>query len=98
MLSSSQCKTALTCARLQTTLSHVTQYWAKNEDLQKCGSTFRHGTVVAPIQRLFEKEAAGIESPKMHSSSQCKNCTNLCGTPNFPVSCKPVQVREQKFA
>ena len=90
-------KTALTCARLQTTLSHVTQYWAENEDLQKCGFTFHHGTVFAPKQCLCDKEATGMESPKMHSSSRCKNCTKSCGTANFPVSCKPVQGQEQKF-
>ena len=31
-----------------------------------------------------------MESPKMHSSHQCKNRTYLCGSANYPVSCKPV--------
>ena len=31
-----------------------------------------------------------MESQKMHSSSQCKNRTYMCGTANYPISCKPV--------
>ena len=34
----------------------------------------------------------------MHSSSQFKNHTYLCGTASYPVTCKPVQGRERKFA
>ena len=91
-------KTALTSAGLQPTLSHVTQYRAENGNLQKSGSTFRHDTVFAPKQCLYQKEATGMESPKMHSSSRFKNRTYLCGTSNYPVSCNPVQGRERKFA
>ena len=91
-------KTALTCAGLQTTPSHVTQYRAENGNLRKSRSTFRHCTVFEPKQCLYQKEATGMDSPKMHSSSRCKNCTNLCGTANFPISCQPVLGREQKFA
>ena len=83
-------KPELTSAGRQATQSHVRQYRAKNGNLRKSGSTFRHGTMFAPKQCLFQKEAAGIDSPKMHSSSMCKNRTYLCGTANYPVSCKPV--------
>ena len=77
-------KTTITCASLQTTPSHVSQYRAENGNLRKSGSTFRHGTMFAPKQCLFQKEAAGIDSPKMHSSSLSKICTYLCGTANYP--------------
>ena len=83
-------KTALTCARLQTTPSHGCQYRAKNGNLRKSGSTFCHGTVFAPKQWLYQKEATGMESLKMHSSSQCKNRNYLCRTANYSVSCKTV--------
>ena len=75
-------KTALTCAVRKTTPSHVSQYRAKNGDLRKCGSTFRHGTVFAPKQCVYQEEATGMESPQMHSSYQCKDRTYLCGTAN----------------
>ena len=91
-------KAALTCVELQTTPSQVTQYWAENEDLEKYGSTFRHGTMFAPIQCLYQKEATGMESPKMLSSSRCKNRTYLCETANYPASCNPVLGRKRRFA
>ena len=91
-------KTALACARLQTTPSHVSQYRPENGILRESGSTFRHCTVFAPKQCLYQKEATGMDSPKIHSSNRCKKRTNLCRPVNFPVSCKPVQGREQKFA
>ena len=50
-------KTALTCADLR-------QYKAENGDLRNFGSTFRHGTMFAPKQSLYQKEATGMESPK----------------------------------
>ena len=82
-------KTSLTCAGLQTTLSQVSQYRAKNGNLRKSGSTLSHGTVFAPRQCLYQKEATGMESPNMNSSCRCKNLTCLCGTANDPISCKP---------
>ena len=90
-------KTALTCAGLQTTPSDETQYRAENGNLKKSRSTFRHGTVFAPKQCLNQKKATGMESPKMHLSSRCRNRTYLCGTSNYPVSGNQVQDREQKF-
>ena len=63
-------KTALSCAGWQTTPSDVSQYRAENENLQKSGSVFCHGTMFAPKQCLYEKGASGMESPKMHFSSR----------------------------
>ena len=94
---SSRCKTALTCAGRQTTPSHVSQYRAENGNLQKYRSTFRHGTVFTPKQCLCQKEATGMESPKMHFSSWYKYRTYLCGTANYPFSCKPVYDLERKL-
>ena len=91
-------KTALTCAGLQTTQSHVSQYRSENGNLKKSGSTFCHGTVFASKQCLYQKEATGIESPNMHLSSRCRNRTYLCGTSNYHISCNQVQGRERKFA
>ena len=90
-------QTAFTFAGLQTTPSHVSQYRAQNGNLRKSGSTCRHGSIFAPKQCLYQKEATGMESPKMRSSSWCKIRTYLCGTANYPVSCKPVQGRERTF-
>ena len=81
-------KTALTCAGLQTTTTHVRRY----------SCTFHLGTMFVPKQSLYQKEAAGMESPKMYSCSWCKNRTYLCGPSNYPVSCETVYSREQKFA
>ena len=77
-------KTSLTCAGLQTTPSQVSEYRAGNENLRKSGSTFCHVTVFAPKQCLYQKEATGMESPKMYSSHRSKNLTHLCGTANVP--------------
>ena len=90
-------KSTLTCAGLQTTPSHVSQYMAENGNLQKSGYTFRHGTVFAPKQCLHQKEATDMESPKIHSSIRCKNRTYLFGTAYYPASCKPVYRIERKF-
>ena len=89
MCSCSRCKN-LTCAGLQTTPSQISQYRAENGNLRKYGSTFCHGTVFAPKQCLYQKEATGMESPKMYSCSRCKNRTYQCGTENDPIPCKPV--------
>ena len=75
MHSSSRFKNRNNYARRQTTPPHVSQYKAKNGNLWKSGSTFRHYTMFAPKQFLHQKEATGLESQKMHYSSRCKNRT-----------------------
>ena len=89
--------TVPTCSGLQTTPCQASQYTAENRNLRKSWSTFRHGTVFPPKQCLYQKEATGMESPKMHSSGCCKYCTYLYLSANYPVSCKPVWRREWKF-
>ena len=66
-------KTALTSSGRQPTPSHVSWYTAEYGNLRKSGSTFHYGTMVAPKHCLFQKEAMCMESPKMLSSSRCKN-------------------------
>ena len=83
-------KSALTCAGQQTTPSHVRQYRAENGNLRKFGPTFRHGAVFTPKQCLYQTEVRAMESPKMYSSSRCKNRTYMCGSANYHVSCKAV--------
>ena len=76
----------LTCASWQTTPSHGGRYRAENGNLRNLGWTDRHGTMFAPTQCLYQKEATRMESPKMYSSSRCTNPTYLCGLANFPLS------------
>ena len=91
-------KTSLTCAGLETSPFHISQYRGKNGNLLISGYNFYHVTEFAPKQCLYQKETTAMESPKMYSSRRCKNLTYLCGTVNDPVSKKPVQGRERKFA
>ena len=82
------------CGTVKTTPTHVQRYRAKNGNLEKSGPTFRHGPVFEPKKCLYQKEAwtmETMESPKMYSSSRCKILTYLCGTVNYPVSCKAVR-------
>ena len=66
-------KTVLTSTGLQTTPFHASPYKADNGILRKFGSTYRQGIVFAPEQCSYQKEATGMESPKMWFSSRCKN-------------------------
>ena len=79
-------ETPLTCAARQTTSSHGGRYSAKNGNLRKLGWTYRHGTVFAPRQYFYPKEATGIESPEMYSTARCRNPTYMCMPPKYPIS------------
>ena len=73
---------------LQTTLSHVRQYSAVNENLRKSWSNFCHGTVFAPKQCLYEKEATGMESSKCISlvnAQTVPTCAGLQTTPSHVI-------------
>ena len=50
---------------LQTTGFHASPYRAVSVNLRKLGATFHRGTVFASMQSIYEKEAAGMENPKM---------------------------------
>ena len=75
-------KLPVTCAGHQTTLSQGSLYRLENENLHKLGWTYRHGTVFAPRQYVYEKEDKGMERPKMYSPSRCKNLSYLCRPSN----------------
>ena len=45
-----------------------------------------HGTVFAPKEWLYQKEATGMESSKMYCPSRCRYRTYQCGAANCPVS------------
>ena len=79
-------ETQLTCADRQTTPSHRGRYRAENKNLHKLWWTYRHGTVFAPRQYLYLKEATGmeLESPKMYFTCRCRNPTYMCEPINYP--------------
>ena len=83
-------ETPLTCAGRQTSPSHGRRYRADNRNLCKLGWTYRHGTVFAPRQCLYQKEAMGKENPDMYSTHCYRNTTYLCGPANYLVSCGAV--------
>ena len=65
-----RCKNRTYLCGMETTRAHVSLYMFENKNLRKTESTCRHGTVFAPKKCLYQKEATGMESTKMHSSSQ----------------------------
>ena len=77
-------QTPLTCVGRQTTPSQGSRHRPENGNLRKLGSTYRHGTVIAPRQYLYEKEDKGMERPEMSCSSRWKISFYLCWTSNYP--------------
>ena len=55
-----------------TTPSKGTWYGAENANMRKLGWTYRHGTVFAPRQYLYQKEDKGMKRPEMYLASRCK--------------------------
>ena len=79
-------KSPLTCVGRQSTVCQGRQYRGGNGNLRKFGRTYGHGTVFAPRQYLHEKEATGMESPKIYFPSRCKKPPYLCGPSEYRVS------------
>ena len=65
-------ETTLTCPGRQTTPSQGGRYRTENGNLRKLGWTCRHGTMFAPRQCLYQKEATGMESPEIYLRSGCR--------------------------
>ena len=63
----------------------------------KLGATYLQGTVFAPRQYLFHKEATGMGSLKMSSLCRCRKRTRRYGPPNYQDSFIAVFGREWKF-
>ena len=82
----------------QTTRFHAARYWTVSSNFPKVGASFRRGTVFAPTQSTYEKEATGMENPKMQSLFWCRKPTSQYGPANHPVSCSAVLDRECKFS
>ena len=58
-------KSPLRSTGLQNTLFHSAPYSADSADFPKIGASFNHGTVIAPIHSLYQKEATEMENPKI---------------------------------
>ena len=75
----------LFCSGRQNTPSRRRQYRAQNGKLRKLGWTYRHGTLFAPRQYLYQKEATGMERLEMYSACRYNNLTYQCGPSKYPV-------------
>ena len=75
-------KTPLTCAGRQSTPSQGRRYRVEQGNLRMLGWTYRHGTVFAPRQYIYQKESTGMESPEVHFPNRCKIPSYLCGWPS----------------
>ena len=84
--------------RLQTTRFHAAPYGTVSANLRKVGTFFRRGTVFAPIQSTYEKEATGMENPKMQSLFLCRKPTSQYAPANYPVSCSALRDGQCIFA
>ena len=77
--------TVLTTAWPQTTPFHGGNK-AQNGNMRKFGTTYPHDTALAPKQWLYQKEATGMESPKMYCPSRCRYRTYHCVEVKYPIS------------
>ena len=59
-------KRPLRSTDLQKTLFHIASYRADSTNLREFGTTYRHDTVLEPMEcLLYHKELEGMQSPKM---------------------------------
>ena len=82
----------------QTARFYAAPYGTVSSKLRKVGASFRRGTLFAPIQSTYEKEATGMENPKMQSLFWCRKPTSQYAPSNYPVPCSAVLDRQCKFA
>ena len=54
--------------------------------MRNFGPTNPHGIAFTPKHGLYQKEATGMESPKMYCPSRCRYRTYHCVEANYPVS------------
>ena len=74
------------------------QYRVHGGNLRKFRPTKPHGTAFSPMQWLYQKEAADMESSKMYCPSRCRYRTYQLGAANYPMSWGAVQGQQRKFA
>ena len=82
-------KSPLRSTDLQTTLFHAAPYRADSTTLWEFGAIYRHGTVFAPIECLYQKEAKGIRAQKCNPCSVQKAhiAVQACKEPCFMQHC-----------
>ena len=78
--------TVLTTAWKQSTQFHGGYYRAQNGNIRNFVPTNPHGTAFAPMQWLYQKEATGMESPKMYCPIWCRYRTYHCVAAKYLVS------------
>ena len=83
-------ETVLTSAGPQTTPFHRGQYRVGNGNMRNFRPTYQHGIAFPQEECLYQKEATGMENPKMYCSSPWKNPIYMCRSANYPVSCVAV--------
>ena len=89
--------TVLTTVWKQSTPLHEEQCRAHNGNKRNFGTTNPYGATFSPKQWLYQKEATGMESPKMYCPSRCRYRTYHCMEAKYPVSWGVVQVQEWKY-
>ena len=82
----------------QSTRVHAAPFRSDFAKMRKHGTTLWQGTVSAPNQYLYEKEATGMESPIIESLLQCKQPTSPYGPLKHRCSCSAVKGRQCEYA
>ena len=82
----------------QSTPFHGGWYGASNGNMRNFGSTNPHSAAFAPKQWLYQKEATGMESPKMDWPTRCRHRTYHCVETNYPISWGVEEGPEWKYA
>ena len=78
--------TILITAWPQITSFHGGQYRTPNGNMRNFGLTNSHGTAFPPKLWLYQKEATGMESPKMYCPSRCGYRTYQCMAAKYLIS------------
>ena len=90
-------QTVPTVTGRQTTYSHAPPYMANIGNLRQFGASNPQGTVFAPNQCLYQKEATSVKNSIMQFSTRCKNRTFGYGPANYLFSCSAVYGQHWKF-
>ena len=90
--------TVLTSWGRETTPFQGRQCRAQNGNMRNFGPTNTQGTVFAPKQWSYQKEATGMESSKMYCPSRCRYRIYHCVEAKYPVSWGVLQGPEWKYA
>ena len=78
-------KSLLRRTDLQRTLFNSAPYRADSTNLSEYGAGYRHGTVFASMECLYQKETKGMQCQKMKSLFRCKKPTSQYGLAKNPV-------------